>query len=130
LLIVAAIRHDLVSFSLFFLMTTRYNYFSTMIYRVFPSPIDQIFLMSYRFIFITLKMVDSMVKALHSRAAFDPAREISSRSSSSSGLHRADRVVKLNKYIAATEIPPMKLADFAFVIASFGLIGLAMLRGW
>ena len=53
-----------VTYSLFFLMTTKYNYFSAMIYIVFPSPIDQIFLMSYRFIFITLKMVDSMLKAL------------------------------------------------------------------
>ena len=40
------------TFSMFFLMTTRYAYISTMIYRIFPSPIDQIFLMSYRFIFM------------------------------------------------------------------------------
>ncbi|WP_424357569.1 energy-coupling factor transporter transmembrane component T family protein [Methanocella sp. MCL-LM] len=58
-----------VTFSLFFLMTTKYNYFSTMIYRAFPAPVDQIFLMSYRFLFITLKMVDAMIKALRSRGS-------------------------------------------------------------
>jgi cobalt/nickel transport system permease protein len=35
-----------VTYSLFLLMTTRYDYFSAMIYRVFPYPIDQIFLIS------------------------------------------------------------------------------------
>jgi cobalt/nickel transport system permease protein len=134
-----------VSFSLFFLMTTRYNYFSTMIYRIFPSPIDQIFLMSYRFIFITLKMVDSMVKALHSRGSGLIASALKQGRLFAEvfalvfirSYDRADRVSKAmesrgfsGKYIAATEIPPMKLADYAFVIASFGLIGLAMLRGW
>jgi len=134
-----------VSFSLFFLMTTRYNYFSTMIYRVFPSPIDQIFLMSYRFIFITLKMVDSMVKALHSRgsALISGAVRQSRLFAEVFALvfirsyDRADRISKAmesrgfsGKYIAATEVPPMKLADYAFVIVSFGLIGLAMLWGW
>lgn len=55
------------SYSILFLMTTRYLHFSGMIYRVFPSPLDQIFLMSYRFIFLTLAMIGSLLKAVHSR---------------------------------------------------------------
>ncbi len=134
-----------VTFSLFFLMTTKYNYFSTMIYRVFPSPIDQIFLMSYRFIFLTLKMVDAMIKALRSRGS----GLISSAAKQSRlfaevfalvfirSYDRADRVSKAmesrgfsGKYMAATQIPPMQPADYAFVALSLGMTALAMWRGW
>ena len=56
-----------VTYSLFFLMTTRYQHFSAMIYRLFPSPLDQIFLMAYRFLFLTLSMTGAIFKAVHSR---------------------------------------------------------------
>jgi cobalt/nickel transport system permease protein len=56
-----------VTFSLLFLMTTRYKHFSAMIYRIFPSPLDQIFLMTYRFLFLTLAMTASILKAVRSR---------------------------------------------------------------
>jgi cobalt/nickel transport system permease protein len=46
-----------VTYSLFFLMTT----------RIFPAPIDQIFLMAYRFFFLTFAMVGSILKAVRSR---------------------------------------------------------------
>jgi cobalt/nickel transport system permease protein len=38
-----------------------------MIYRIFPEPLDQIFLMAYRFLFLTLAMTGSMLKAVRSR---------------------------------------------------------------
>jgi cobalt/nickel transport system permease protein len=134
-----------VSFSLFFLMTTRYNYFSTMIYRIFPSPIDQVFLMSYRFIFLTLKMVDTMVKALRSRGSglIASAAKQSRLFAEVFALvfirsyDRADRVNKAmesrgfsGKYIAATVVPPMRLADYAFVAAALGVTAMAMIQGW
>lgn len=53
--------------SLLLLMTTKYAHLSAIIYRIFPSPLNQIFLMSYRFLFVTLDMVDSMVRAFKSR---------------------------------------------------------------
>ena len=56
-----------VTFSLFFLMTTRYEYLSGMISRIFPTPLDQIFLMAYRFFFLTFSMVGSILKAVRSR---------------------------------------------------------------
>jgi cobalt/nickel transport system permease protein len=56
-----------VTYSLFFLMTTRYEYLSGMISRIFPAPIDQIFLMAYRFFFLTFAMVGSILKAVRSR---------------------------------------------------------------
>ena len=56
-----------VTYSLFFLMTTKYEHFAGMIFLIFPSPLDQIFLMAYRFLFLTLAMTGSMLKAVRSR---------------------------------------------------------------
>jgi cobalt/nickel transport system permease protein len=56
-----------VTYSLFFLMTTRYQHFSAMIYRIFPTPLDQIFLLAYRFLFLTLSMTGAIFKAVRSR---------------------------------------------------------------
>ncbi|PKG33432.1 cobalt ECF transporter T component CbiQ [Methanoregula sp.] len=56
-----------VTFSLFFLMTTKYAHFSAMVSRLFPSPLDQVFLLAYRFLFLTLAMAASLLKAVRSR---------------------------------------------------------------
>jgi cobalt/nickel transport system permease protein len=56
-----------VTYSLFFLMTTKYAHFSAMVSRIFPAPLDQIFLLAYRFLFLTLAMAASMLKAIRSR---------------------------------------------------------------
>jgi cobalt/nickel transport system permease protein len=56
-----------VTFSLFFLMTTKYAHFSAMISRLFPAPLDQVFLLAYRFLFLTLAMAASLLKAVRSR---------------------------------------------------------------
>jgi cobalt/nickel transport system permease protein len=55
------------TFSLFFLMTTRYQHFAGIISRIFPAPLDQIFLMAYRFLFLTLAMTASLLKSMRSR---------------------------------------------------------------
>ena len=56
-----------VTYSLFFLMTTKYAQFSALISRIFPSPLDQIFLLAYRFLFLTMAMAAAMLKAVRSR---------------------------------------------------------------
>jgi cobalt/nickel transport system permease protein len=56
-----------VTYSLFFLMTTRYQHFSGLVSRLFPAPLDQIFLMAYRFLFLTLAMTAALLKAVWSR---------------------------------------------------------------
>jgi len=56
-----------VTFSLFLIMSTRYQHLSAIIQRIFPAPLDQIFLMAYRFLFLTLAMTGSMLKAVRSR---------------------------------------------------------------
>ncbi len=126
-----------VTYSLFFLMTTRYNYFSAMIYRVFPSPIDQVFLMSYRFIYITLKMVESMIKAVRSRGGglLKSARKQSKMFAEVFALtmirsyDRADRINKAmeargftGRYVAATGIPQISPGGYFAVLAAATLI--------
>ncbi len=56
-----------VTFSLLFLMTTRYTHLAGMIARIFPAPLDQIFLLSYRFLFLTLAMAAGVLKSVRSR---------------------------------------------------------------
>jgi cobalt/nickel transport system permease protein len=56
-----------VTVSLLFLMTTRYRYLSGIISRIFPAPLDQIFLLAYRFLFLTLSMTAAMLKSVRSR---------------------------------------------------------------
>lgn len=56
-----------VTFSLFFLMTTRYQHFAGIISRIFPAPLDQMFLMAYRFVFLTLAMTAALFKSVSSR---------------------------------------------------------------
>ncbi|MDD5143825.1 CbiQ family ECF transporter T component [Methanoregula sp.] len=69
LLVVTLLLKALISvtFSLFFLMTTKYAHFSAMVSRIFPSPLDQVFLLAYRFLFLTLAMAASLLKAVRSR---------------------------------------------------------------
>jgi len=69
LLIVTLLLKALISvtFSLFFLMTTRYQHLAGMIARIFPAPLDQIFLMAYRFLFLTLAMTASLLKSVRCR---------------------------------------------------------------
>jgi cobalt/nickel transport system permease protein len=56
-----------VTFSFFFLMTTRYRHFAGLISRVFPAPLDQIFLMAYRFLFLTLATTVSLLRSIKVR---------------------------------------------------------------
>jgi cobalt/nickel transport system permease protein len=57
----------IVTYSFFFLMTTRYEHIAGMIDRIFPDPLNQIFLLSYRFLFLTFDMTGSLVKSVRSR---------------------------------------------------------------
>jgi len=56
-----------VTCTLLVLMTTRYEHLAGMISRIFPSPLDQIFLMAYRFFFLTIEMAGNILRAFRSR---------------------------------------------------------------
>ncbi len=56
-----------VSYSLVLLMTTKYNYLTHIISKVLPHPLSQIALLTYRFLFLTLEGIQSMVIAMKTR---------------------------------------------------------------
>ncbi len=138
LLVIRLLLKALISMtaSLLLLMTTRYAHLSTMIYRIFPSPIDQIFLMSYRFLFVTLSMVDSIIRAFKSRGGgFIKSMRRQSRTFAEifalvfiRSYDRAERVSKAMEsrgyngtYIAATDVQPMVLRDYVILLMAFSI---------
>ena len=56
-----------VSYSLVLLMTTKYNYLTHIISKVLPYPLSQIALLTYRFLFLMLEGLESMVIAMKCR---------------------------------------------------------------
>jgi len=126
-----------VTFSLLFLMTTQYKYFSAMIYRIFPSPLDQIFLMTYRFLFLTLAMTGSILNAVRSRGGslihsiFIQGRMFAEvfalvfiRS-----FERSERVHKAmiargfsGSYGTVTTIPSLRITEYLFICAGVAVV--------
>ena len=122
-----------VTYSLFFLMTTRYQHFSAMIYHIFPAPLDQIFLLAYRFLFLTLSMIGAIFKAVRSRGGgIIHSIRVQGRIFAEvfalvfiRSFDRAERVHQAmiargysGKYEAGTEIPKPGLSGF-FVMCAF-----------
>jgi len=138
-----------VTFSLFFLMTTRYQYFAAMISRIFPSPLDQIFLMAYRFLFLTLSMTASVLKSVRSRGGgLMHSVRMQGRLFAGVFAHvfirsfeRGERVHKAmtargyaGSYVSHGEVPRPALPGFALlaalVILSMALVITSPYRGW
>ena len=126
-----------VTYSLFFLMTTRYQHFSAMIYRIFPSPIDQIFLMTYRFLFLTLAMIGSILKAVRSRGGgLIHSIHMQGRLFAEifalvfiRSFERSERVHKAmiargfsGSYGTAAEVPGLRMSEYLFVGISAALV--------
>jgi len=128
--------------SLLFLMTTRYAHLFAMIDRIFPSPINQIFLMSYRFLFITLGMVNSMIRAFKSRGG-GFIKSMSRQSQTFAEIFalvfirsydRAERISKSMEsrgysgtYKTATEVQPMRSIEYAFLLTLFSIAAYMLL---
>ncbi|MGA3359083.1 MAG: cobalt ECF transporter T component CbiQ [Halobacteriota archaeon] len=60
-----------VTYSLTLLMTTKYNYITHIISKVMPSPLDQIALLMYRFLFLMLDGLASTIVAMKSRGGLN-----------------------------------------------------------
>ncbi len=56
-----------VVYSLTILMTTKYNYLTHVVSRTLPYPLNQIALLTYRFIFVTLHELDATLTAMKTR---------------------------------------------------------------
>ncbi|MDD1661713.1 MAG: cobalt ECF transporter T component CbiQ [Methanomicrobiales archaeon] len=138
-----------VTYSLLFLMTTRYEHLSGVISRVFPAPVDQIFLMAYRFFFLTLDMVGSVLKAFRSRGG-GILRGITKQGALFAGIiglvfiRSLDRAERVEKAMAArgyhglfssnTRIPVPRAAEFGALGLAIAAIAAASLAaapgGW
>jgi cobalt/nickel transport system permease protein len=144
LLVIRLLLKTLISMtaSLLLLMTTRYAHISAMIYKIFPSPIDQIFLMSYRFLFVTLSMVDSIIRAFKSRGGgFMKSMRRHSRTFAEifalvfiRSYDRAERVSKAMEsrgyngtYIAATEVQTIGAKDYIILLMAFSIAAYLLL---
>jgi len=138
-----------VTFSLFFLMTTRYQHFAGMISRIFPAPLDQIFLMAYRFLFLTLAMTAALFKSVKSRGGglmhslrmqgrlfADVFALVFIRS-----FERGERVHKAmiargfsGSYPLSGEVPRPHIAEYGLLAVTGSLVTIAVIlspyRGW
>ncbi|MDD1666733.1 MAG: energy-coupling factor transporter transmembrane protein EcfT [Methanomicrobiales archaeon] len=138
-----------VTFTFFFLMTTRYEHLSGMISRILPAPLDQILLMAYRFFFLTLAMAGSILKAVRSRGgAF--VRGFFTQGALYAGiiglvfirsLDRAERVHKAmlargftGSYASTTEVPVPGIAEAGGLAACIAVLAATLLMvpggGW
>ncbi|PWR73049.1 energy-coupling factor transporter transmembrane component T family protein [Methanospirillum lacunae] len=130
----------LISFmaSIFFLMTTRYEHFSALIYRLFPTPLDQIFLMAYRFLFLTIAMTGSVLKAVRSRGGglIRSVRMQSKMFAEVAGLvfirsfEQAERVEKAmisrgyanGTYRTVIVVPPPTILEYLLLFGAYTLV--------
>jgi cobalt ABC transporter, permease protein CbiQ len=60
-----------VTYGLTLLMTTKYNYLTHIISKVMPSPLDQIALLTYRFLFLMLDGLESTIVAMKNRGGLN-----------------------------------------------------------
>jgi len=138
-----------VTFSLFFLMTTRYQHFAGLISRVFPAPLDQIFLMAYRFLFLTLAMTASLLKSIRSRGG-GLVHSLRMQGRLFAGVfalvfirsfERGERVHKAmiargftGSYPLSGEVPRPAPAEYGLLVVTGALVTVAVLlspyRGW
>lgn len=138
-----------VTFSFFFLMTTRYQHFSGIISRIFPAPLDQIFLMAYRFLFLTLAMTASMLKSVRSRGG-GLIHSLRMQGRIFAGVfalvfirsfERGERVHKAmiargftGSYPLSGEVPRPGILEYGLLVVTGALVTVAVLlspyRGW
>lgn len=145
ILVLTLLIKALVSFtsSIFFLMTTRYEHFSGMVSRLFPTPLDQIFLMAYRFLFLTIAMTCALLKAVRSRGGglIRSIRVQGNLFAEVAGLvfirsfEQAERVEKAmisrgyrsGSYGAMTTIPSPTLIEYTLLAAASCIV---VITGW
>ena len=138
-----------VTFSLFFLMTTRYQHFAGIISRIFPAPLDQIFLLAYRFLFLTLAMTASLLKSVKARGgSLMHSLRVQSRLFAGvfalviiRSFERGERVHKAmtargfnGVYPLSGEVPRPGILEYGLLVVTGALVTVAVLlssyRGW
>jgi len=134
----------MVTYSLLFLMTTRYIHLTTMVDRVFPNPLNQIFLMSYRFIFLLLNLITALLKSVTSRGGglIQSARRQGTIFAEIFGLvfirsfDQAERVTGAmqargysGQYRALTPVPAIRMPEWLFLLCAAIAVLYVLLTG-
>ncbi|MEN6343261.1 MAG: energy-coupling factor transporter transmembrane component T [Methanospirillum sp.] len=133
-----------VTLTLAVLMTTRYAFMAAMVQRGLPAPIDQIFLLSYRFLFTTMALVDNLLLALRARGG-GLTRGVLTRTRLFAGIFalsflrsydRADHVSRAmaargyaGHFAPAEPLPPPSRVQLAVVTVAFVVLGAAAAAG-
>ena len=129
-----------VTFTLTLLMTTRYAHLALLASSVLPSPLDQVCLLSYRFLFTTTGMVGDLLLAVRSRGG-GLVRGIVTRSrlfasvfalSFIRAYDRADRVGRAmsargyqGRLVSPAPLPGLRAVDAVVIGVAFLGLGLA-----
>ncbi len=119
-----------VTFTLTFFMTTKYTDVALIASKALPEPLDNIFLLSYRFTFETSDEVANILDAMHSRGGglvkgiLEQAK-LFARIIGLAFVHafeRAERIAKAmesrgfsGEFRMMGTTPPMRLADYALI---------------
>jgi cobalt/nickel transport system permease protein len=133
-----------VTMTLAVLMTTRYAHVAALVQHVLPAPLDQILLLSYRFLFTTLQLVDNLLLALRARGG-GLARGALTRTRLFAGVFalsflrsydRADRVGRAmsargyaGRFAPAEPLPMPSRMQLAAVAIAFVVLGAAAVIG-
>ncbi len=133
-----------VTFTLVVLMTTRYVHLATLASTILPTPVDQVFLLSYRFLFTTLQLVDGLLRALRARGG-GLAHGVLTSTRLFAGVFalsfvraydRADRVGKAmaargysGRFASSEPLPPRSAVQIGAVAVGFAALALAALGG-
>jgi cobalt/nickel transport system permease protein len=85
-----------VTFSFTFIMTTKYSQLSFVIQKLLPSPVNSVFLLSYRFSFVILERISATLRAVNSRGG-NLVRGFLGKSSLYGGVIAASLVFSVEK---------------------------------
>ncbi len=133
-----------VTFTLVVLMTTRYVHLAGLAAKVLPAPIDQVFLLSYRFLFTTLGLIDGLLLALRARGG-GLVRGVLTSTRLFAGVFalsfvraydRADRVGRAmaargyeGRFPPSEPLPPRSAVQLVAVAVAFAALALAAVAG-
>jgi cobalt/nickel transport system permease protein len=135
----------MVTFSFTLVMTTRYVQLVYLVKKLLPSPINSMFLLSYRFSFVIFESVSTMLKAVHSRGGalvrgFLGKSRLYGAVVATSLIHSIEKAERVGKAMEARgfsgdipvyEIPsPPSLAGILFIALSIVSVLILYLGGF
>jgi cobalt/nickel transport system permease protein len=135
----------MVTFSFTLVMTTRYAQLVYLVKKLLPSPINSMFLLSYRFSFVIFESVSTMLKAVHSRGGalvrgFLGKSRLYGAVVATSLIHSIEKAERVGKAMEArgfsgdipvSEIPsPPSLAGILFITLSIVSLLILYLGGF